>query len=159
MLMHRLSGMSAAAGLVLLAFALPLQAQSRANKQLSGTPVVSGPAVLEANMTAYGAWLRWSPVPNATGYNVTRVTVVGTAETLIASRATAEYAFEGNNCVAGSALPHCVYFDNQFRTTAAKLSVTYRVYAIIPGPRGAVTSTPSPATSLVWHCPNCPKLP
>jgi len=134
--------------------------QSRVAKQVGSDNVaISGPATLEATMTNYGAWLRWSPVNGATGYNVTRMGYAGTPETLIASRATVEYAFQGNNCTVGDELPFCVFFDNQFRTTASNLTVTYRVYAIVPAARVPVVSAPSPPASLVWNCPNCPKLP
>jgi hypothetical protein len=144
---------------LVLASAPSLSAQSRSPKPGVAMPGSSGPATLEATMTSYGAWIRWPPVPNATGYNVTRVTSAGTPETLISARATVEYAFEGNNCMVGSPLPYCVYFDNQFRTTASNLTVTYRVYAIVPSARAVVTSAPSPSAALLWNCPGCPKLP
>lgn len=145
--------------ITLLAGGMPLLAQSRVAKPVVSLPSgITGPAALEATMTSYGAWIRWPPVSNATGYNVTRVGYAGSPETLISSRATVEYAFEGNHCAVGAAAPHCVFFDNQFRTTASNLTVTYRVYAIIPTAKVPVTSPPSPSASLIWNCPNCPRV-
>ena len=125
----------------------------------SGTVKLSAPMSLSATMTAYGAWLHWPAVSNAIGYNVTRVGYPGNPETLIAARAVGEYVFEGNNCVAADAAPTCVYFDNQFRTTASRLTVTYRVYAVFESANGQVTGPPSQPASVVWSCPDCPKLP
>ena len=142
------------------AITAPAFGQARVSKQVANTAaVVSAPTSLTATMSAYGVWLHWPAVTNAIGYNVTRVSYPGNPETLIAARAVGEYVFEGNNCVAADAAPTCVYFDNQFRTTASRLTVTYRVYAVFKSSNGPVTSQASPPAPVVWSCPNCPKLP
>lgn len=138
---------------------LPLSAQSRQPAQAISAPTIaSGPVYLTVDMTSYGAWLRWPAVVNATGYRITRVAYSGQPEILISARPASSYVFEGNNCVSGDGLPTCVYLDNQFKTTAAKLTVTYRAYAVVPAADGLLTTSPSPAASVVWNCPDCAKL-
>lgn len=145
--------------LLALTATLPLRGQTRGARPVMGSAAVAaGPASLIATMSSYGAWLRWPPVGKATGYTLTRVNYHGQPETVISSRPATYYVFEGNNCVAGHDLPYCVYFDNQFRTTASNVTVTYRVYATIPGSQGLITTLPSPKAAVIWHCPDCPKL-
>lgn len=150
---------AATAILLIAGVSNPLAGQTRQVSSILNAGDVAGPTYLTATMTNYGAWLRFPAVPNATGYNVTRVSYQGQPEILISSRASNNYAFEGNACTLGNAQPTCVYFDNQFRTSATKLTVTYRVYAIVPGTTGPMTTHPSPPASVLWNCPDCPKLP